>query len=383
MTIKSYMNKYASDCNNDGVIDCEDFAIIHRVGPNCANNNWLKVTDYWNAFTETVCSKKAENSGFRPSGSAVNSITITDKNHGKMVPKECLKCICEASSNCNLKQQCFNGHCGPYLISQKYWIDGGKLGSDHVQCTTNKTCAERSIQNYMLKYYKDCNNDGIVDCDDFAAIHKLGPDCNSQSLYFSEYWKHFEYCSVMEPTARRELPPVNFYTYIRRPTEGNRVVTTSTSKPKIKKFNFPKYTVKPIKLTKQFSNLLVDVSEGCLECICEASSGCQVSNFTSCENDQSACGVYQIDKVYWAASGRYGYRGAANDFERCAKNKQCAGEIVRRYLSKHAFDCNRDGHLNCVDFVLIHKKGPKYCADKDIFENDYWYRFESCYGFSR
>ncbi|RWS29845.1 Destabilase-like protein [Leptotrombidium deliense] len=197
--IRAYINKYASDCNNDGVIDCVDFAIIHKIGPQCVNNDWLLVTDYWNAFTETVCySHKYELlSKFSPK-------YLTAKNRSNVVSTECMKCLCEASSFCNVNTHCIKGYCGPYLISQNYWIDAGKVGKDFVRCSTNKTCAEELVQNYMRKYYKDCNNDGVVDCDDFAAIHKMGPDCLTSSIYATDYWKHFEYCSIMGTDARRK-----------------------------------------------------------------------------------------------------------------------------------------------------------------------------------
>lgn len=67
-------------------------------------------------------------------------------------------------------------YCGPFLLSWGYWADGGKSGNglDYVSCANNKTCAGLSVQGYMNKWNKDCNNDGVIDCTDFALIHKLG-----------------------------------------------------------------------------------------------------------------------------------------------------------------------------------------------------------------
>lgn len=43
---------------------------------------------------------------------------------------------------------------------------------------------------------RDCNGDGLVDCDDFAAIHKLGPhQCRSEAVISTDYWKNYEQCS--------------------------------------------------------------------------------------------------------------------------------------------------------------------------------------------
>ena len=41
-------------------------------------------------------------------------------------------------------------------------------------CANDKGCAERTVQGYMNKWQTDCNGDGLIDCSDFAAIHKLG-----------------------------------------------------------------------------------------------------------------------------------------------------------------------------------------------------------------
>ncbi|KAK9675302.1 Destabilase [Popillia japonica] len=35
-------------------------------------------------------------------------------------------------------------------------------------------CSTRTVQGYMRKFKKDCNNDGEINCDDYFAIHFLG-----------------------------------------------------------------------------------------------------------------------------------------------------------------------------------------------------------------
>lgn len=47
-----------------------------------------------------------------------------------VVPEDCLGCLCQASSGCNLTTPCTTGHqylCGPFLISWAYWADAGKF----------------------------------------------------------------------------------------------------------------------------------------------------------------------------------------------------------------------------------------------------------------
>jgi len=44
----------------------------------------------------------------------------------------------------------------------------------YANCVNDPYCAANTIQNYMTKFGQDCNDDGTIDCYDFAAIHKLG-----------------------------------------------------------------------------------------------------------------------------------------------------------------------------------------------------------------
>lgn len=46
--------------------------------------------------------------------------------------------------------------------------------SAYENCVNEPYCAAKSIQGYMKKYGQDCNGDGVIDCYDYAAIHKHG-----------------------------------------------------------------------------------------------------------------------------------------------------------------------------------------------------------------
>ncbi|KAJ8684302.1 hypothetical protein QAD02_020094 [Eretmocerus hayati] len=97
------------------------------------------------------------------------------------VPKACIGCICEAASGCNTTTRCSGDICGPFHITWSYWADAGKptvVGDNSEQafanCANDIDCASRIVQGYMTKYAKDCNGDGIVNCDDYVRIHYLG-----------------------------------------------------------------------------------------------------------------------------------------------------------------------------------------------------------------
>ncbi|CAH0720439.1 unnamed protein product, partial [Brenthis ino] len=99
------------------------------------------------------------------------------------VTEACLGCICQAVSGCKAGLQCEGDHCGLFRITWPYWADAGKPTLDGVSpdapdayssCTNNPYCAAETVQGYMRKFGQDCNKDGVINCYDFMAIHKLG-----------------------------------------------------------------------------------------------------------------------------------------------------------------------------------------------------------------
>ncbi|XP_022230244.2 lysozyme [Drosophila obscura] len=123
----------------------------------------------------------------------------------KPVTELCLTCICEAISGCNATKICINpekGTCGIFRITWGYWVDAGKLtingeqpDSEHafINCANDPHCAANIVQNYMKKFNQDCNDDGEMDCHDYARIHKLGAyGCQAELPY--NYQTVFEEC---------------------------------------------------------------------------------------------------------------------------------------------------------------------------------------------
>ncbi|RWS30551.1 Destabilase-like protein [Leptotrombidium deliense] len=380
-TVIGYMRKWKTDCNNDGVIDCLDYAAIHKSGPNQCSAHILQNTEYWNRFKSTKCYStqssarfplrpvswtvypSSNNSAHRPisinPGNAISSsvVTATVKpvsrpsnpnpsnslfiNGEEPVSDNCLSCICEASSGCDLKKQCEGDFCGAYLISWAYWSDGGKPGTDYISCALNKKCAERAIQGYMSKWLTDCNADGVIDCDDFAAIHKLGPQsCKTTSLATSKYWQQSSLPVDDVPSSPSQ--------------RGPRINVNSNGHV---------------------------IPSNCMACICEASSRCDENILCSNDIGTKVCGPYQISFTYWTEAGRPGYRGSGGDYEGCANEKSCAETCVQSYVNKWAIDCNGDGVIDCLDYAAIHKAGPQQCNDRQFLQSHYWTEFQTCFGF--
>lgn len=47
----------------------------------------------------------------------------------------------------------------------------------------------------MEKYTRDCNGDGFITCEDYAAIHRRGPQaCSNRDLFKDHYWNKFLAC---------------------------------------------------------------------------------------------------------------------------------------------------------------------------------------------
>lgn len=208
-TVRAYFKKFKKDCNNDGHIDCLDMAALHKGGPNSCSADWFYKSRYWMAFNKTVCATDKDAGNLRD---GLNQ--LEDQSGIKAIPArilknqslttECLDCICDAVSGCSASvSNCGSGTvCGPFAISQAYWKDGRKPGVSWTSCTRTKECSSVTVKNYMEKYKKDCNGDGIITCEDYAMIHRHGPRaCTNRDLQRDHYWNKFSACRAnQKPT---------------------------------------------------------------------------------------------------------------------------------------------------------------------------------------
>ncbi|XP_011505724.1 PREDICTED: lysozyme 2-like [Ceratosolen solmsi marchali] len=125
-----------------------------------------------------------------------------DLNEKETVSRECLGCICEAASGCNTTLGCTGDICGAFHITWGYWADAGKPTLPGVSntdlnayssCANNVQCAGLIVEGYMKKYAKDCDNDGVINCNDYVRIHYLGASGCSGALE-SKYENAYNNC---------------------------------------------------------------------------------------------------------------------------------------------------------------------------------------------
>ncbi|XP_026321249.1 invertebrate-type lysozyme 3-like [Hyposmocoma kahamanoa] len=104
------------------------------------------------------------------------------------------------------------------------------------------------------------------------------------------------------------------------------------------------------------------VTEVCLGCLCQAVSGCKQGQ--GCEGDH--CGLFHITWAYWADAGKPTVRGQNPDqpdaYPTCANDPYCAAQTVQGYMRRYGQDCNKDGQVNCYDYIAIHKLGGYGCS---------------------
>jgi hypothetical protein len=75
----------------------------------------------------------------------------------------CMRCLCYASTLCNVTVGCSRGYCGPYYLYRDYWKEAGQLvlpdddpdrDQAFVDCASNVECAQKVVENYMVKWGK-------------------------------------------------------------------------------------------------------------------------------------------------------------------------------------------------------------------------------------
>ncbi|XP_050716979.1 lysozyme-like isoform X5 [Eriocheir sinensis] len=124
------------------------------------------------------------------------------------VDPNCLGCLCEAATQCNATTKCHVPYagayfCGPFHISWAYWADAGKPVLQHdnperkgafEDCATDLYCSAKIVREYMNKFGKDCDGDGVVSCKDYVRIHKLGKAACDVPLPPDRFTAQFEKC---------------------------------------------------------------------------------------------------------------------------------------------------------------------------------------------
>lgn len=244
-------------------------------------------------------------------------------------------------------KRCESYYCGQYQISYTYWAEAGKPATaagvrEHEKCARDRNCSEQAVRAYFKRYKRDCNNDGVIDCLDMAALHKGGPmSCASNWFYTSKFWLAFNKTTCAQQPDKLES------------NASGTDETTSNEKQSMRPTRNQTLTTE------------------CLECICDAISGCS-TGVNNC-GSSSVCGPLALSQNYWKEGRRPGASWTA-----CTRTKECSIVTVKNYMEKHKRDCNGDGFVTCEDYAAIHRRGPRACSHSDLLKDHYWNKFLSC-----
>jgi len=123
----------------------------------------------------------------------------------------------------------------------------------------------------------------------------------------------------------------------------------------------------------------VEITDECLGCICQASTGCNRDQ--GC-NEGGVCGPFLITWGFWSDAGKPALTGTtASDpaaYSTCVNDMFCASETIRGYARTFGKDCNGDGKIDCEDYVRIHKLGPGNCNSPTIAETTFYKEYSKC-----
>ncbi|XP_073837092.1 uncharacterized protein [Musca autumnalis] len=171
--------EYANDEPYTTVAQYGDIDSAENFDEGTSTDSYVIDNDYTNQY----------NLEYEYANSKENLQTSTVREDSGIMDK-CLRCLCKTVSNCSPVKCASKDPCGVYGISKFYWIDGGKQNAkdnlndystedaeykDYLRCVNNEKCATDTVKSYLKRYQRDCNNDGVIDCQDYIALHVLGP----------------------------------------------------------------------------------------------------------------------------------------------------------------------------------------------------------------
>ncbi|XP_066990445.1 lysozyme-like [Macrobrachium rosenbergii] len=111
------------------------------------------------------------------------------------VDDDCLACMCfVSSSGCQMPDPVcedtdWGEVCGPWAITNPYWIDGGFQGGTFQNCVQSWECNESTVRAYLARYVRDPK----ATCETYARTHVGGPSGPSLD-YTLTYWYQVKTC---------------------------------------------------------------------------------------------------------------------------------------------------------------------------------------------
>uniref|UniRef100_A0A1I8N5P1 lysozyme n=1 Tax=Musca domestica TaxID=7370 RepID=A0A1I8N5P1_MUSDO len=351
--------------------------------------------------------------------STASNVQSFSGNAMDVISDKCLKCLCVTASDCRPVKCQTTDPCGVYGISKLYWIDGGKQvvkdkrsmnnteeeeHNDYLRCVVNDACAKNTINSYLKRYRRDCNKDGVIDCADFISLHVFGPSgCTYQKFPLIQKFRmnqclkemnltSITYIKMLTSQRKQQLSIAvtsiclilvigMAFRHFGHGTHFNHKVKLVSEKMKAKEATSE--NVKIILLEnmtngsngtrrKSSDNKIQPMDEQCMHCLCTTINDCKP---VKCLKTYT-CGIFEISHSYWMDSGKTVLNGNLNyytggeeefrDYLQCINDDKCSRETVIKYMQRFQEDCNKDGVIDCYDYIALHLLGPKGCKTQPL-----------------
>jgi len=196
-TTALYLHKFGvKDCTGDGVVTCEDNALINFLGRHSSCARSLVERTKQNGFMQRYYTCASKHRGVLPPAYASGSADHTPRPTQAPTPagpegltQRCVACMCEGATLCNSNLGCEirgdgRSYCGPFGMSKPYWIDAGaptlrpgEGQSDQAfrDCANDLDCSFKATTQYVERFgNRDCNGDGRITCVDYTLINVMG-----------------------------------------------------------------------------------------------------------------------------------------------------------------------------------------------------------------
>ncbi|KAG9509297.1 Lysozyme 2 [Fragariocoptes setiger] len=337
-TVRRYFMKYLKDCDGDSRITCNDMASVHRAGAAACNTEWLLKTKFWSNFKSSRC--------YTVIASTSTSTSDDPNSIATIIPTS----SANTDANANTSQP---------FSSLSSWISNGETTratdkDDHV--TSESLIDERRTSFVVLPHSVTSRSAAATTLNGPTTTSTTGTTSNRQHRNRPIAHKPFVNLTVIRSSSTA-------------PRIGSGVAVRSADFNSNNNDNFD--SPSDAETSAGSSVPLIPIDQQCLECMCQAQLGCDLSA-RNCRFG-NVCGPYGITSGYWRDAGSPG-----TEWITCTRTRECSEQTVRNYMDVYRRDCDFDGRITCFDYAAIHHLGADACQQRQLIADSFWTRFNAC-----